>query len=144
MKKRVFRNKIVYWISIIYFLTILYSIFKYLTQFFLIIDKEHIRYYINVFNFIIIIVILIFLIDKNSKSVFLINFLIGFIVLLAVFKIFNAYFYFGFFQEQTKGELFLIFLNLLYLFLVNFFKVNQKDILKSEEIDQIGNENIES
>lgn len=144
MEKRVFRNKIVYWISIIYFLTILYSIFKYLTQFFLIIDKEHIRYYINVFNFIIIIVILIFLIDKNSKSVFLINFLIGFIVLLAVFKIFNAYFYFGFFQEQTKGELFLIFLNLLYLFLVNFFKVNQKDILKSEEIDQIGNENIES
>ena len=144
MKKRVFRNKIVYWISIIYFLTILYSIFKYLTQFFLIIDKEHIRYYINDFNFIIIIVILIFLIDKNSKSVFLINFLIGFIVLLAVFKIFNAYFYFGFFQEQTKGELFLIFLNLLYLFLVNFFKVNQKDILKSEEIDQIGNENIES
>ena len=144
MEKRVFRNKIVYWISIIYFLTILYSIFKYLTQFFLIIDKEHIRYYINDFNFIIIIVILIFLIDKNSKSVFLINFLIGFIVLLAVFKIFNAYFYFGFFQEQTKGELFLIFLNLLYLFLVNFFKVNQKDILKSEEIDQIGNENIES
>jgi TRAP-type uncharacterized transport system fused permease subunit len=144
MKKRVFRNKIVYWISIIYFITILFSIFKYLTHFFSIIDKEHIRYYINVFNFIIIIVILIFLIDKNSKSVFLINFLIGFIVFLAVFRIFNAYFYLGFFQKQTKGELFSIFLNLLYLFLVNFFKVNQKDILKSEEIDQIGNENIES
>lgn len=143
MNRRVFRSKIVYWISIIYFLTILYAVFKYLIQFYSTIEKEHVRYYINAFNFILVVIILFFLINKNSKSVISINIIIGFILLLAIFRIFNSFFYLGFFHEKLNSELFLVFLNIGYLFLVNYFKINKKVIVNSEEIDQIGNKNLE-
>ena len=144
MKKRVFRNKTVYWISIVYLLTILYAIFRYFTHFYSYIEKEHLRFYINVLNFIFAVVILIFLIDKKSKTVLLINLFIGFILILSVFRIVNSFFQLGFFNKGIKGELFLIFLNLVYLFLINYFKIDTEVIKNSEEIDQIGNENFES
>ena len=144
MKKRVFRNKTVYWISIVYLLTILYAIFRYFTHFYSYIEKEHLRFYINVLNFIFAVVILIFLIDKKSKTVLLINLFIGFILILSVFRIVNSFFQLGFFNKGIKGELFLIFLNLVYLFLINYFKIDTELIKNSEEIDQIGNENFES
>ena len=122
MKKRVFRNKTVYWISIVYLLTILYAIFRYFTHFYSYIEKEHLRFYINVLNFIFAVVILI----------------------LSVFRIVNSFFQLGFFNKGIKGELFLIFLNLVYLFLINYFKIDLEVIKNSEEIDQIGNENFES
>ena len=144
MKKRVFRNKIVYWISIVYLLTILYAIFRYFTHFYSYIEKEHLRFYINVLNFIFAVVILIFLIDKKSKTVLLINLFIGFILILSVFRIVNSFFQLGFFNKGIKGELFLIFLNLVYLFLINYFKIDTEVIKNSEEIDQIGKKNFES
>ena len=144
MKKRVFRNKTVYWISIVYLLTILYAIFRYFTHFYSYIEKEHLRFYINVLNFTFAVVILIFLIDKKSKTVLLINLFIGFILILSVFRIVNSFFQLGFFNKGIKGELFLIFLNLVYLFLINYFKIDTEVIKNSEEIDQIGNENFES
>ena len=144
MKKRVFRNKTVYWISIVYLLTILYAIFRYFTHFYSYIEKEHLRFYINVLNFIFAVLILIFLIDKKSKTVLLINLFIGFILILSVFRIVNSFFQLGFFNKGIKGELFLIFLNLVYLFLINYFKIDTEVIKNSEEIDQIGNENFES
>ena len=144
MKKRVFRNKTVYWISIVYLLTILYAIFRYFTHFYSYIEKEHLRFYINVLNFIFAVVILIFLIDKKSKTVLLINLFIGFILILSVFRIVNSFFQLGFFNKGIKGELFLIFLNLVYLFLINYFKIDTELIKNSEEIDQIGKENFES
>ena len=144
MKKRVFRNKTVYWISIVYLLTILYAIFRYFTHFYSYIEKEHLRFYINVLNFIFAVVILIFLIDKKSKTVLLINLFIGFILILSVFRIVNSFFQLGFFNKGIKGELFLIFLNLVYLFLINYFKIDTEVIKNSEEIDQIGKENFES
>ena len=122
MKKRVFRNKTVYWISIVYLLTILYAIFRYFTHFYSYIEKEHLRFYINVLNFIFAVLILI----------------------LSVFRIVNSFFQLGFFNKGIKGELFLIFLNLVYLFLINYFKIDLEVIKNSEEIDQIGNENFES
>ena len=144
MKKRVFRNKTVYWISIVYLLTILYAIFRYFTHFYSYIEKEHLRFYINVLNFIFAVVILIFLIDKKSKTVLLINLFIGFILILSVFRIVNSFFQLGFFNKGIKGELFLIFLNLVYLFLINYFKIDPEVIKNSEEIDQIGKKNFES
>ena len=144
MKKRVFRNKTVYWISIVYLLTILYAIFRYFTHFYSYIEKEHLRFYINVLNFIFAVVILIFLIDKKSKTVLLINLFIGFILILSVFRIVNSFFQLGFFNKGIKGELFLIFLNLVYLFLINYFKIDLEVIKNSEEIDQIGKKNFES
>ena len=144
MKKRVFRNKTVYWISIVYLLTILYAIFRYFTHFYSYIEKEHLRFYINVLNFIFAVVILIFLIDKKSKTVLLINLFIGFILILSVFRIVNSFFQLGFFNKGIKGELFLIFLNLVYLFLINYFKIDTEVIKNSEEIDQIGKKNFES
>ena len=144
MKKRVFRNKTVYWISIVYLLTILYAIFRYFTHFYSYIEKEHLRFYINVLNFIFAVVILIFLIDKKSKTVLLINLFIGFILILSVFRIVNSFFQLGFFNKGIKGELFLIFLNLVYLFLINYFKIDIELIKNPEEIDQIGKKNFES
>ena len=144
MKKRVFRNKTVYWISIVYLLTILYAIFRYFTHFYSYIEKEHLRFYINVLNFIFAVVILIFLIDKKSKTVLLINLFIGFILILSVFRIVNSFFQLGFFNKGIKGELFLIFLNLVYLFLINYFKIDIEIIKSPEEIDQIGKKNFES
>ena len=144
MKRRVFRSKIVYWISIVYLLTILYAIFRYFTHFYSYIEKEHLRFYINVLNFIFAVVILIFLIDKKSKTVLLINLFIGFILILSVFRIVNSFFQLGFFNKGIKGELFLIFLNLVYLFLINYFKIDTEVIKNSEEIDQIGKKNFES
>ena len=144
MKKRVFRNKIVYWISIVYLLTILYAIFRYFTHFYSYIEKEHLRFYINVLNFIFAVLILIFLIDKKSKTVLLINLFIGFILILSVFRIVNSFFQLGFFNKGIKGELFLIFLNLVYLFLINYFKIDIEIIKNPEEIDQIGKKNFES
>ena len=144
MKRRVFRSKIVYWISIVYLLTILYAIFRYFTHFYSYIEKEHLRFYINVLNFIFAVVILIFLIDKKSKTVLLINLFIGFILILSVFRIVNSFFQLGFFNKGIKGELFLIFLNLVYLFLINYFKIDTELIKNSEEIDQIGKKNFES
>ncbi len=134
MKKRVFRNKIVYWISIIYFLTISIALIINLidiTNFF----NNKISYFFNLLVTIFTITIFVNLIEKFSKTTLLISIFLSVIILYNLFSVFD---------EISLTEIKSIIFHIIFLILVNFFKVNQKDILKSEEIDQIGNENIES
>ena len=134
MKKRVFRNKIVYWISIIYFLTISIALIINLidiTNFF----NNKISYFFNLLVTIFTITIFVNLIEKFSKTTLLISIFLSVIILYNLFSVFD---------EISLTEIKSIIFHIIFLILVNFFKVNQKDILKSEEIDQIGNENFES
>lgn len=133
MKKRVFRNKIVYWISIIYFLTISIALIINLidiTNFF----NNKISYFFNLLVTIFTITIFVNLIEKFSKTTLLISIFLSVIILYNLFSVFD---------EISLTEIKSIIFHIIFLILVNFFKVNQKDILKSEEIDQIGNENFE-
>lgn len=138
MEKRVFRSKIVYWISILFLLLILGSLLWYLFQFYNI-KTEIIRYCINIFNSILAIFSLFFLIKKKLKSILFINLLISIVLFLALIRVFKDYHYLGFPNKYLNSELTMFLINIIFLFLINYFKVKPKDIKSIEEIDEIGN-----
>lgn len=137
MEKRVFRSKIVYWVSILFLMLILGSLLWYLFQFYNI-KTELIRYYINISISVLAIISLFFLIKKELKSIFFINLLISIILFLALIRVFKDYHYLGFPNKYLKSELIMFLINLFFLFLVNYFKAKPNDIKGIEEIDEIG------
>ena len=135
MEKRIFRNKIVYWISILFFLfggTFFVSVN---TQPFSINMSIKQNIFI-VLMFIFSIIILVSLFNKENYATKLINIYI-YIVLLINLKSFiivilNNRFIYNNYIYKIDITIFLI----IFLFLVNYFKVKDKDNKNLVEIDK--------
>lgn len=138
MKKRVFRNKIVYWISIIYFFLVSFDLIISLINIKLFFENK-LSYFLILIAAIFTITILVNLIEKFKNTTLLITIYFSIIIIFNVFFVLK--FYLG--GNSYLIELRDMFLNIIFLIVFNYFKINKKYFENFEEIDQIGNKNLE-
>jgi len=131
MEKRVFRSKIVYWVSIIYFSLITLISFTASFSFF--------NTSFNLFRFILLIsfsifslIVCISLFEKAKHTVILINIYTSILIILIIFQLLKNHFeYHIYYNSQVYFLIFLV----IFLMSINIFKYNSK---KYKEIDEIG------
>ena len=139
MKKRVFRNKIVYWISIVYFLLVSFALIITLIDITIFFNNKFI-YFLILIAAIFSIIILVQLIEKYKKSTLLISIYLSLIIIGSLLVNLNNYIE----KRYSINEIKFLLFHIVFLILINYYKVNQIELEKAEEIDQIGNENFES
>ena len=139
MKKRVFRNKIVYWISIVYFLLVSFVLIITLIDITIFFNNKFI-YFLILIAAIFSIIILVQLIEKYKKSTLLISIYLSLIIIGSLLVNLNNYIE----KRYSINEIKFLLFHIVFLILINYYKVNQIELEKAEEIDQIGKENFES
>ena len=139
MKKRVFRNKIVYWISIVYFLLVSFALIITLIDITIFFNNKFI-YFLILIAAIFSIIILVQLIEKYKKSTLLISIYLSLIIIGSLLVNLNNYIE----KRYSINEIKFLLFHIVFLILINYYKVNQIELEKAEEIDQIGKENFES
>ena len=131
MKRRVFRSKIVYWISIIYFCIVTFISFTTIIIGFSV-NFNLFTFILGLISSIFSLVICVSLFEKEKYSVRLINIYISISIVVGLAQILNDHFkYHIYYENQVYYFAFLV----LSLICINVFKINQNQI---EEIDEIG------
>lgn len=138
MKKRVFRSRIVYWISIVYFLIVSIALVITLIDITIFFNNK-LTYFLILIAAIFSIIILVQLIEKFKKSSLLISIYLSLTIVGSLLINLNNYLE----KRLSINEIKFLFFHIVFLILINYYKVNQIEFENSKEIDQIGNNNLE-
>lgn len=138
MKKRVFRSRIVYWISIVYFLIVSIALVITLIDITIFFNNK-LTYFFILIAAIFSIIILVQLIEKFKKSSLLISIYLSLTIVGNLLINLNNYLE----KRLSINEIKFLFFHIVFLILINYYKVNQIEFENSKEIDQIGNNNLE-
>ena len=131
MKRRVFRSKIVYWISIIYFCIVTFISFTTIIIGFSV-NFNLFTFILGLISSIFSLVICVSLFEKEKYSVRIINIYISISIVVGLAQILNDHFkYHIYYENQVYYFAFLV----LSLICINVFMINQNQI---EEIEEIG------